>query len=234
MALDELILTSKHLGTEERLPVYLPERYSPLYSYPVLYVQDGEDYLSMGRLATLLEEMHREKEIPDLIAVFLPVDKARRYDRYHPDGAEHQAYRRFLAEEVVGAIDGRFSTHPLGTARTLIGESLGSVVSLFTALSYPHTFGQVASQSAAMDASLNERVRETSLNVPLHVYLEVGTDETAVPTQRGSLNLVQSNEELRDILQTKTVTLAYETFAGDHAWGFWQANLRRILLALFG
>lgn len=234
MALDELILTSKHLGTTERLLVYLPERYSPLYSYPVLYVQDGDDYLSMGRLATLLEEMHREKEIPNLIAVFLPVDKERRYARYHPDGAEHQKYLRFLADEVVSAVDSRYSTYPLGMARTLLGESLGGVVSLFAALSYPHTFGQVACQSAAMDAALNRRVQESDFPVPLHVYLEVGLEETAVETSRGTLDLLQATEALRDILQTKTVTLAYETFAGDHTWGYWQANLRRILPALFG
>ncbi|USG67332.1 alpha/beta hydrolase-fold protein [Brevibacillus ruminantium] len=234
MALEELILASKHLGTQEKFLVYLPERYSPLYSYPVLYVQDGQDYLSMGRLATLLEEMHQAKEIPDLIAVFLPVDKSLRYDRYHPDGGQHQAYLRFLADEVVGAIDSRYSTHPLGSARTLLGESLGGVVSLFTALSYPHTFGQVACQSAAMDDELNRRVREIDLTVPLHIYLEVGLEETAVDTKRGPLNLLQSNESLRDILQTKTVTLAYKTFAGDHTWGYWQANLRRILLGLFG
>gem|GEM_PF-765089 len=177
MPLNEITLTSNFLGTTEHLLIYTPERYSPLYSYPVLYVQDGEDYLSLGRLATLLEQLHREKEIPDLIAVFLPVDKSRRYARYHPDGDEHLAYRRFLAVEAVGYVDRHYSTHPLGQARTLLGESLGGVVSLFTALAYPHTFGQVACQSAAMDEALNRRVAEAELPASLHVYLEVGTEK---------------------------------------------------------
>lgn len=234
MPLNEITLTSNCLGTTERLLIYTPERYSPLYSYPVLYVQDGEDYLSLGRMATLLEQLHREKEIPDLLAVFLPVDKARRYARYHPDGDEHLAYRRFLAVEAVGYVDRHYSTHPLGQARTLLGESLGGVVSLFTALAYPHTFGQVACQSAAMDEALNRRVAATDLPASLHVYLEVGTAETAVETSRGTLNLLAANERLRAILETKGVTLAYETFAGDHTWGYWQANLPRMLRALFG
>ncbi|KQL43893.1 enterochelin esterase [Brevibacillus choshinensis] len=234
MALEEIILDSRHLGTPEKLIVYTPERYSPLYSYPVLYIQDGDDYLAMGRMATLLDRMIGEKELPDLVAVFLPVDKKKRQDRYHPDGSEHLAYRRFLADEVVSYIDSHYSTETLGNARTLIGESLGGVVSLFTAFAYPHTFGQIACQSIAMDAQLNRRVADTAFEVPYTIYLEIGTEETAVTSARGPLDLVAANEELRDILQTKMATLVYETFEGDHTWGHWQANLPRMLRSLFG
>ncbi|MFD2369238.1 alpha/beta hydrolase [Brevibacillus sp. GCM10020057] len=234
MTLEEIVLDSRHLGTPEKLIVYTPERYSPLYSYPVLYVQDGEDYLAMGRMASLLDRMIREKDLPDLLAVFLPVDKQKRQARYHPDGSEHLAYRRFLAEEVVSYMDTHYSTETLGNARTLVGESLGGVVSLFTALAYPHTFGQIACQSIAMDSELNRRVAETVFAVPLTLYLEIGTKETNVASARGPLDLVRANEELRGILQTKMATLVYETFEGDHTWGHWQANLPRMLRTLFG
>ncbi|WP_301169473.1 alpha/beta hydrolase [Brevibacillus nitrificans] len=234
MALEEIILESRHLGTPEKLIVYTPERYSPLYSYPVLYVQDGDDYLALGRMATLLDSMIREKQLPDVLAVFLPVDKKKRTARYHPDGSEHLAYRRFLADEVVSYMDTHYSTDTLGNARTLIGESLGGVVSLFTALAYPHTFGQIACQSIAMDAELNRRVAETAFEVPLTIYLEIGNQETAVTSSRGPLDLVTANEELREILQMKMATLVFETFEGDHTWGHWQTNIPRMLQALFG
>ncbi|TKI54523.1 esterase family protein [Brevibacillus antibioticus] len=234
MALEEIILESRHLGMPEKLVVYTPQRYSPLYSYPVLYVQDGEDYLAMGRMASLLDQLNRDKELPDIIAVFLPVEKSKRNDRYHPDGKEHMAYRRFLADEVVSYVDTHYSTHPLGNARTLLGESLGGVVSLFTALHYPHTFGQVACQSIAMDAKLNRLVADADFSVPQTFYLEIGTEETAVSTGRGTLNLLAANEELREILSMKKATLVYETFEGDHTWGHWQHNLPRILKTLYG
>lgn len=234
LPLTDITLHSRYLGTTEKLIVYTPERYSPLYSYPVLYVQDGDAYLSMCRFATILDDLIERRELPDLIAVFLPVETEKRMARYHPDGAEHIAYRRFLAEEVVGYMDGNYATQPLGSARTLVGVSLGAVVSLFTALAYPHTFGQVASQSMAMDQELNRRVAETDIPVPLFLYMEVGTEETAVQTKRGLLDLVAANESLRDILQPKMVTLVYETFAGDHTWSHWQANLPRMLKAVCG
>lgn len=232
--LEEVTLHSRHLGTPERLLIYLPQRYSPLYTYPVLYVQDGDDYLSLGRLASLLDQFSAQKETADLIAVFLPIDKTKRTERYHPTGSAHHAYKRFLAEEVVSYVDRHYATNQLGNGRTLLGESLGGVVSLFTAFTYSHTFGQVACQSAAMDDELNDMLRIADPSVHLCVYLEVGSEETAVESSRGPLDLVKANRELHDLLQTKKVTLAYETFAGDHTWGYWQANLPRIIRTFFG
>lgn len=232
--LQEFSLPSRHLGRDETVIVYTPFRYSPLYSYPVLYVQDGRDYLAMGRLATLLDQWGEDRKTQDCLAVFLPVEKEVRFARYHPDGSQHEAYKRFLAEEVVSFIDQNYSTHPLGGARTLIGESLGGVVSLFTALTYPNTFGQVAMQSGAFDQALCEAVSRHGRLDSLSVYMEVGTEETAVQSSRGLLDLVQANRELYRIMQQKGATLRFETFEGDHTWGYWQENLPRILRHFFG
>lgn len=228
-SIQEVTLVSRHLGTEERMMIYTPHRYTPLYSYPVLYIQDGDDYLSLGRLPSLLDQFSHTRETQDVIAVFIPVDKEKRTSRYHPQGEEHALYKRFLAEEVVSYIDGHYSTHPLGHARTLLGESLGGVASLFTALTYPHTFGQVAAQSGAFTASLCETVASLEVSLQLSIYLEIGTQEREVETSRGVLDLVAGNEQLREILQKKGITLRYETFEGDHTWGYWQANLPQIL-----
>ncbi|MGC5326634.1 alpha/beta hydrolase [Brevibacillus sp. SYSU BS000544] len=232
-SIEEVTISSQYLGTQERLMIYTPHRYSPLYSYPVLYVQDGDDYLSLGRLPSLLDKFSDTRETEDVIVVFIPVDKAERTKRYHPKGAQHAAYKRFLAEEVVSFVDRNYSTHPLGHARTLLGESLGGVVSLFTALTYPHTFGQVASQSGAFDPSLCSLVEQWHVDSHLSVYLEIGEQETAIETSRGTLDLVAGNQMLHDILVHKKVTLRYESFAGDHTWGYWQENLPRILHHLY-
>jgi len=231
--LHEVTLSSRYLGTAERIVIYTPYRYSPLYSYPVLYVQDGDDYLALGKLPTLLDQLTAERQVQDLIAVFLPVDKAVRSRRYHPDGADHLAYKRFLAEEVVSYVDRHYSTHPLGSARTLLGESLGGVVSVFTALTYPHTFGQVASQSGAFDDALIDRIAASEEAKSLSFYLEVGLEETALETSRGVLDLVAAQQRLTDVLTKKGATLRQETFAGDHTWGYWQQQLPQIMRHFF-
>ncbi|WP_019123422.1 alpha/beta hydrolase [Brevibacillus massiliensis] len=232
--IQEVTLKSKYLGSAERILVYTPNRYSPLYSYPVLYVQDGADYLSLGRLATLLEQMAADKQAEDVIAVFLPVDPAERGRRYHPGGSAHAAYKRFLAEEVASYVDRHYATTPLGGARTLLGDSLGGVVSLFTALSYPHTFSRVACQSGAFDDKLCRMADLSGRLDQLTVYLEVGDAESAVKTAHGTLDLLSGNRMMGDVLQKKGVTLTLETFAGDHTWGSWQANLPRIIRYFFG
>lgn len=228
-SIEEVTIFSQYLGTQERLMIYTPHRYSPLYSYPVLYVQDGDDYLSLGRLPSLLDKLSDTRETEDVIVVFIPVDKAERTSRYHPKGSSYAAYKRFLAEEVVSFMDRNYSTHPLGHARTLLGESLGGVVSLFTALTYPHTFGQVASQSGAFTPDLCQSIKEWNVDSSLSIYLEIGERESFIETSRGNLNLVEGNEVLRDVLVQKEITLRYETFEGDHTWGYWQENLPRIL-----
>lgn len=228
-SIQEITIPSRHLGTEERIMIYTPHRYSPLYSYPVLYIQDGDDYLSLGRLPSLLDQLSSTREIQDVIAVFIPVDKAVRTSRYHPKGEAHVAYKRFLAEEVVSYVDRHYSTHPLGQARTLLGESLGGVASLLTACTYPHTFAQVASQSGAFDSMICDLVDGWELESPLSVYMEIGDEETSVETSRGTIDLVKGNQQMREVLQKKGVTLRYERFKGDHTWGYWQANLPIIL-----
>ncbi|WP_241254548.1 alpha/beta hydrolase-fold protein [Brevibacillus sp. SYP-B805] len=230
----EILLASRHLGTRERMLIYTPPRYSLLYSYPVLYVQDGDDYLSLGRLATLLDQLIGRREITGVIAVFLPIDKEERASRYHPAGSQHQAYKRYLAEEVVSYVDTHYSTHPLGGARALLGESLGGVVSLFTALTYPHTFGSAASQSGAFDAEQVDYVLHAHGVNQLSLYLEVGEQETAVETARGILDLYAANRNMRDALHKKGATLRFETFAGDHTWKYWQETLPRILRHFYG
>lgn len=232
-SIQEVTIASRHLGTDERLMIYTPGRYSPLYKYPVLYVQDGDDYLAMGRLASILDDLIVHREIQELIAVFLPVDKRDRQARYHPEGTQHAAYLRFLAEEAVSWVDDRFASIPLGGARTLLGDSLGGVVSLFAALTYPHTFGQAACQSGAFDDAICRRAEAFSLPASLSVYLEVGTEETAVETPRGPLDLVAGNRRMKQVLEAKGVAVSFETFEGGHTWGYWQSTLPGILRHFF-
>ncbi|GAA4703634.1 alpha/beta hydrolase [Brevibacillus fulvus] len=233
-SLQEVCLNSRYLNSAERLVVYTPPSYSPLYSYPVIYIQDGEDYLSMGRCASQLDQFFAERGHEEAIAVFLPVEKRLRQARYYPEGAAYAGYKRFVADEVVPYIDSHFATNPLAYGRTLLGESLGGVVSLFLAFTYPHTFGQIACQSAAVDERLLDQLAALPGRYPLSVYLEVGKEETAVATQRGSLNLLKANDQLAAVLSGLGCDVSLHHFAGGHDWGAWQANLSRIFRHFLG
>ncbi len=223
--LHEATLFSQHLQASERLVIYTPGRYTPLYSYPVLYVLDGDDYLALGRLPGVLDQLTADKSVQDVIAVFLPVDKTERYARYHHQGASHHAFKRFLAEEVVSYIDSYYSTHPLGGARILLGDSLAATASLSAAFTYPHTFGQAASQSGAFDAAFLQACENLPGLEQLTVYLEAGTDERHVATSSGPFDFLAATQQMHDLLKEKGATLQLNTFAGDHTWTYWQGHL---------
>lgn len=54
---------SEKLAQEFPLMVYLPYNYSPLYTYPTLYLQDGEEYFTLGKIARALDQLINEQKI---------------------------------------------------------------------------------------------------------------------------------------------------------------------------
>ena len=227
---------SKQMGKEVPLIVYLPFNYSPLYTYPVLYVQDGSDYFSLGKLATTLDTLISNKELQKCIAVGVPVENTReRLLLYHPRGSKHEAYKRFFAEELTTHMDRHYSTNTMSGARAIMGDSLGGTVSLEIALAYPYTFHYCLSQSGAFYENTIERVKAFTYPPELlAIYQVIGLQETAVDTSKGKLNLLELNRQLKEQVEQKGIPLEYREFEGDHTWGYWQQDLPHALRYAFG
>jgi enterochelin esterase-like enzyme len=217
---------------QETIPllIYLPHNYSELYKYPVLFLQDGWEYLHLGKITTQMEQLIAEKRIHELILVSIPViNKEERRERYTPGSEKNQLYIRFLVEELVPHIDRSYSTLYLGGGRGIAGDSLGAVVSIHTAISYPNTFSKVIAQSPLLLPETEIAIRDIGRMETLQFYLSVGKGETQVETSRGILNLVQMNMELHQLLQGKAqVSLVLHD--GEHNWGAWQKDLQQALV----
>lgn len=223
--IDEIIY-SQFLQEDRNAVIYLPPQYSPLYSYPVLYAQDGDDYITFGKLIRLLNDKFSHKAWPPFIMVAVPVTRESRYQEYHIDGEQHQAYLRFFAEELIPYIDQHYATEPLAGGRALIGDSLGAHVSLSLALTYPSSFQYVISQSGAFDTMIKEKVEHYQGKYPIDIYQVVGLEEAEVKSPRGTKNILQGNQELYHTLKDKKlIQVEYHQLPGDHTWGFWQKNL---------
>ena len=70
--LEELKFTSSILEEEVEAIVYLPPHYSPLYTYPLVIAQDGQDYFNLGRIARAADQLIGEDSIRSIIIVGLP------------------------------------------------------------------------------------------------------------------------------------------------------------------
>lgn len=232
--IDDIVL-SRQLAQHIPIMVYLPYNYSKLYTYPVLYVQDGQDYFTLGKLATTLDRLVEQQQIDKCIVVAVPVSSTReRLVRYHPRGSKHEEYKRFFAEELVSHMDQNYSTNPISGARAIMGESLGGTISMEIALQYPHTFRHVISQSGAFYGGTIERIQQFSASPGLlQLYLSIGTLETSVKTSAGNLDLVALNRQCKEAIQKKGIPLHYKEYTGDHTWALWQEDLPHALNVLW-
>ena len=226
---------SKELNEDLELLVYVPSNFSHLYKYSILIAQDGKDYFQMGKIGRVADELLEKQEIENIIIIGVPYKNVDdRWNKYHPDGLKHTAYKRFLAHELVPFIDAEYPTYQMGMSRALIGDSLAATVSLMTALDYPHTFGKIALHSPLVDETVLSKVDGFQYPHLMQIYHTIGINERNVQTSKmGIIDFVEPNQELHLLIEGKGFPSFYEEIDGDHTWRAWQSDMKRTLSWLF-
>ncbi len=227
-------VSSDYLEETRVLQIYLPPGYSAEREYPALILQDGTDYLTMGRIATQTNQLIAEGRIHPPIIVMIPVEKKRRNEEYAPGGERFEAYGRFIVDEVLPRVANRFPISRKPEGRVIGGSSLGATVSLHIALDFPDHFRRVLSQSGAFFKVTQDRIRQSSGLEGLKVYQSIGLEEFAVPTHACHLDLLARNREVSRMLREKGASLRYVEKEGKHTWGLWQKDLPEALTYFLG
>ncbi|KQL44504.1 enterochelin esterase [Brevibacillus choshinensis] len=216
---------SIHVDTPRSVKVYLPPGYNELLSYPVVYCQDGNDFFTMGRIATIANQLILEEGIEPFLIVGVSVERSKRTSEYSPVGSRNAAYKRFFTEELLPFIEERYPVRRDPASRVLAGDSLGGTVSLHLALDRPDIFPHVLALSGAFFQSTLDQVTSTSSLSWLNLWMVVGLDELAVETHMGTFDFVQWNRAAKEVLETKQANLSYREKPGNHVWGLWQKEL---------
>ena len=233
MAAGQLI-TVPYLEDETRdtlaARVFVPAQYSHLYKYGILYVFDGLDYLSNGRLQSQIEHEFGDK-LPFLIAL-LPVTAALREAIYHPEGARHERHLHAIARGLVRNLESMYSLIPFGPARGLLGSSLGASMAFSLATAYPKRFRYLAMQSPylpdAQEKKLHQLTKSTMIGCEANLF--VGDEE-----HTGLLKNGHTHDYIQDTKKYETALLGSGCHVnltlrkGDHTWGAWQEDLPIIL-----
>lgn len=230
-------IASSFLGETMTLQIYHPESFSDLYKYEICIMQDGKDYYQMGRIATISDRLHEEKKIHNVVFVGIHYkDKYDRRKKYHPSGEQNQAYTKFLAHEAVPLLDELIPTYHMGKTRSLIGDSLAGTLALMTAIKYPNTFGKVGMQSPYVDHTVLESLDNSKPLSALDIYHTIGTKETEVQMSDGNIaDFLQPNRKLSSKLKETNANYTYhELEDGIHTWKYWQNDMKRLLITLFG
>jgi enterochelin esterase-like enzyme len=148
---------SKTVGTKRKMQVYTPPGYAKDKKYPVLYLLHGigGDETEWQRFATpdvLLDNLIADGKAVPMIIV-MPNGRAQKDDRAGPNAmATAPAFAKFerdLLDDVIPAIQSRYSTYTNRESRALAGLSMGGGQSLNFGLTHIDTFAWIGGFSSA-------------------------------------------------------------------------------------
>lgn len=231
--LDVLVLESKALRDQRGVRVYLPARFRPTRRYPLLVVHDGEDYLRYARFKTVLDNLVHRLEIPPMIvALTNSPNRLHEYAAFNP-------HAKFVAEELVPALEARYPLDPRPQARGLMGASLGAVASLHTAVRYPNRFGRLLLQSGSFGFTDIGRNQRGPVFEPIVKWVNAFRDDPKRVSEKLFVScgvyesLIYENRSLLPLLQGTGMDVRFVEARDGHNWENWRDRLREGLSWLF-
>ncbi len=228
--IDTLFVASKALGYVHPAYIYLPEHAGTAkQTYPTIVVTDGGEFLTLGRMNTVLDNLIADGRIPPVIAVFLdprtnPADPSsnKRMSEY----AMNDDYVSFLADELLPLLR---RTYPIASSPDSVaisGASMGGLIATYAAFRCPDVFGSCAAQSPSYwwknDSMIT--IARQSPRKPIRLYLDTGILHDAQKESR----------RMRAILQEKGYELSYAEYPEGHNWANWRARLASLLTFFWG
>jgi enterochelin esterase family protein len=232
-SLEDVPVPSEAFGEERRIQVYLPARFRETRRYPLLIVNDGEQFLRYASLKAVLDNLiHRLDVAPLVVALTDPVDRLTEY----ADNTEHA---RFIAEELLPAVEKRYPIDARPAARGLMGVSFGAVASLATAWRYPGVFDRLLIQSCSFHfEDTVEQTRRSAVD-PVGQFVSPFRDSPRRPSARIFLSCgvyetrIFENRSLLPVLQATGADVRYVESKDGHNFGNWRNRLREGLSWLF-
>ena len=182
------------LNRTRKIWVYLPPDYdSNNDTYPVLYMQDGQNLFDAN--TSFSGEWEIDESLNDLFddgddgVIVIGIDNGggSRIDEYSPwvntqyGGGEGDEYVDFIVETLKPYIDNNFRTKSDRLNTGIMGSSLGALISFYAAIEHQDVFSKVGvfSPSFWFSDEVYTHVQTTGKNYDMRIYLLGGEQESA-------------------------------------------------------
>lgn len=221
----EAVVNSTVFGEPRPYSVYLPARFRPDRTYPLLVVHDGLDYVNYASLVTVLDNLIHRLELPPLVAAL--TQSPNRLVEY---GASTD-HARFIVEDLLGDLQNQFRIGP-PSRRVLAGASFGAVASLYTAWSHPGVFNKLLLQSGSFaftDVGIHDL---DPVYDPVVAFVNRFRADPGHPASRIFLSagiyerLIYYNRSLLPVLQSTGAEVRMVESQDGHNWEHWRDLLR--------
>ena len=184
-------LYSSQLDNWRDILIYLPPGYqSTRLPYPVVYMHDGQNLFDVTTSysgewfvdETLEQLSHAGLEA---IVVGIPNTGDERMNEYGPfvnvlgQGGRGEAYLSFIIETLKPLIDSRFRTLADREHTTIMGSSMGGLISLYAGFRYPEVFSRIGAMSPSLwfaGGAIFSYIQDMPF-VESRIYLDIGTLE---------------------------------------------------------
>ncbi len=220
-------LASAILGGEREVTVYLPHGYdASAERYPLLVVNEGQQWLAAGHMANSLDNLIASGVAP-LVAAFVHA---------HPDagwaevgGRRTVDYVAMLADELLPRLEHDYRLRAGPEQRAVMGKWRGAVAAAWAALARPDRFGLAALESFGA----SEEIEPALLALVTHpaasrARFVVNWNRYELRNSR-DLDLARQSAHLAGLLRAAGHEVAGGERIDSHGWGSWRAHLGEIL-----
>ncbi|NNF26799.1 MAG: enterochelin esterase [Gemmatimonadetes bacterium] len=231
--LEERRVASQALGGSRRVTVYLPARYGPNRKHPLLVVHDGADYLRFADLKIVLDNLIHRQEVPPLVvALTHPEDRNTEY-------VANEDHGRFIADELLPAMESEFNLVAGPDGRGLMGASLGGIATFSTAARHPQAFGRLLIQSTSFAFTDIGKPSGGPIFEPIVRFVNDYRSDPRRVTEKLFMTcgqyepLIYENRSMFPLLQGAGMEVRYVEARDGHNWQNWRDRLREGLSWLF-
>ena len=232
--LRELVIPSRALKRDARVSLYLPARFRPTASYPLLIVHDGSDFLQYAAMKTVLDNLIHRMDIAEVVVAFTdPGDRLVEY-------ANATSHARFLTDELLPELEVSLPLVGQRGGRCLLGSSFGAVASLAAAYRAPDVYGALVLMSGSFVFTdighqhgggpqfepvvrFVNRYRAAPRLVADKVFVSCGVYEP----------LIIRNRSMVPTFEAAGMTVRYVEARDGHSWENWRDRLREGLSWIF-
>ncbi|MBS0203137.1 MAG: esterase [Planctomycetes bacterium] len=225
---------SKTVGTTRKMNVYTPPGYSSDTKYPALYLLHGiggdeTEWQRYGKPEMLFDNLIADKKAVPMIVV-MPNGRAQKDDRaggnVFQSAPAFAVFERDLLDDVIPAIEARYSVQADREHRALAGLSMGGGQSLNFGLGHLDTFAWIGGFSSAPNTKAPEELisdpKKAKEQLKL-LWLSCGNKD----------GLIRISQRTQRYLDEKQIPHVWNVDAHGHDPTHWRNNLYHFAQLIF-
>lgn len=217
---------SKTVGTTRKMNVYTPPGYSSDKKFPVLYLLHGiggdeTEWQRFAKPEIMLDNLIADKKAAAMIVV-MPNGRAQKNDRAGGNAMQSApafaVFERDLLDDVIPAIESRYSVLADREHRALAGLSMGGGQSLNFGLSHLDTFAWIGGFSSAP----NTKAAEKLISDPAKAKQEIKLLWLSCGNKDG---LIRVSQPIQRYLKENDIPHLWNVDSHGHDPTHWRNNL---------